>query len=826
MDPHRRLYSFIFKCLFLLALATPTFAQSLDCTPNESWLGLGAGLPGEVKASTEMNGIIYVLHRSSNVTPQLFLEYRISSWDGIAWSAVTSFRLNFGSEDDRDAGLSNFVAVNGEIFMAGRFGGINNDENLGGMAYYNGSAWLPLKGSIDVREISAFGVHNNTLIASANAGGKWRMVQWTGSDWSYIGGESSQANNKRPAYAILSWNGDIYFGAELLNMGPLQSMLLKWNGSTWSILGDLRQGIIRHLFVHNNQLHAAGPWLIAGTDQAKMMIRWDGTTWRGDYPSIPGRVNFNSALLITSHDNQIYAATPPDSTYFDFMPARQIDRFDGTAWVPVSSFDGNINFLANHLGNLYAGGAYSTSCGTPISNFGVLCNSRNCGLISGNVFNDVDDDCLRGSTEKGLARRLVEIMPGFNYAYTDKDGNYSRYISDGSYTVSLGLRDHWITTCPDPPGTHNVTITNGSSATGINFSQRAAASIQDVAVSMISGLARQGRDLVYVITYENTGTTVANGTIRLFLDAALTYDSASVTATRVNPGIVEWDYVGLQIDEIRTIVVHTTVPVSTPMNSEICCRVEIDPTIVAFSIDDRDSTCIPVTSSYDPNDIRVTPYGIEQDGVIPQSTKTLTYWVRFQNTGNDTAFNVIVTDKLSSNLDIASIRLGAASHPFTFSIDRENSLAWTFRDIMLPDSNASEPNSHGFFKFSVNLKPNLPGDTRITNFVDIFFDYNAPVRTNTVTSTISSLMGVDPVPVRPSLAVYPNPARGHLTVTGDMRRGTVVKLRTILGQEVASYLHDGGDRMTIDASSLPAGMYMLEAETANGMSIQRISVVR
>jgi|GEM_PF-3535684 len=54
----------------------------------------------------------------------------------------------------------------------------------------------------------------------------------------------------------------------------------------------------------------------------------------------------------------------------------------------------------------------------------------------------------------------------------------------------------------------------------------------------------------------------------------------------------------------------------------------------------------------------------------------------------------------------------------------------------------------------------------------------------------------------------------------------MVRLRNLPGQEVASYRYDGGRMMTIATSSLPAGTYLLEAETPGGISIQRFPVVR
>jgi hypothetical protein len=58
-------------------------------------------------------------------------------------------------------------------------------------------------------------------------------------------------------------------------------------------------------------------------------------------------------------------------------------------------------------------------------------------------------------------------------------------------------------------------------------------------------------------------------------------------------------------------------------------------------------------------------------------------------------------------------------------------VAWTFDNILLPDSNVNEPESHGYVKFTIELKDSIPQDTKIENFAGIYFDFNDPVITNT-----------------------------------------------------------------------------------------------
>ena len=57
---------------------------------------------------------------------------------------------------------------------------------------------------------------------------------------------------------------------------------------------------------------------------------------------------------------------------------------------------------------------------------------------------------------------------------------------------------------------------------------------------------------------------------------------------------------------------------------------------------------------------------------------------------------------------------------------------------MLPDSNVNEPASHGFIKFRIQQKASNPTGARIENTAAIYFDYNAPVLTNTTWHTIGN----------------------------------------------------------------------------------------
>ena len=149
----------------------------------------------------------------------------------------------------------------------------------------------------------------------------------------------------------------------------------------------------------------------------------------------------------------------------------------------------------------------------------------------------------------------------------------------------------------------------------------------------------------------------------------------------------------------------------------------------------KDIFCGLVIASYDPNDKTGSPLGVGPNHHISPNTK-LDYVIRFQNTGNDTAFTVVIRDTLDLDLDIFSVTAGVSSHDYQFRMHGPRVLEWTFYNILLPDSTTNESNSHGFVTFTVHQIKDLLDGTEINNSVGIYFDFNEPVITNTTSHIV------------------------------------------------------------------------------------------
>ncbi|MCB9279993.1 MAG: T9SS type A sorting domain-containing protein [Lewinellaceae bacterium] len=241
-----------------------------------------------------------------------------------------------------------------------------------------------------------------------------------------------------------------------------------------------------------------------------------------------------------------------------------------------------------------------------------------------------------------------------------------------------------------------------------------------------------------------------------------------------------------------------------------------------FSVDGNsessDTDCSQNVGSYDPNDKTAFPEGYKSDNEIYPNLP-IEYLIRFQNTGTDTAFRVVVIDTLSKYLDPATIQPGASSHPYRFELYGPGIARFTFDPIALPDSTANEPASRGFVKFTIAQRPDLPEGTRIENQAGIYFDYNAPVLTNTTFHTVwdylnSPNSAVESPSKMIALLLVPNPVSrtAGLSIQGaDIESGELVlydgfgKMVTV--QPIRS------NRAELNVQYLPAGLYFFRARS-------------
>ncbi len=224
-----------------------------------------------------------------------------------------------------------------------------------------------------------------------------------------------------------------------------------------------------------------------------------------------------------------------------------------------------------------------------------------------------------------------------------------------------------------------------------------------------------------------------------------------------------------------------------------------------------DIFCDKIIASFDPNDKRAFPEGYEPQHYIEQNT-SIEYIIRFQNTGTDTAFRVVIVDTLSAHLDFSTVQPGSSSHRYVFTPSANGTLIFTFDPIALPDSNTNEPASHGYVQFRVQQMPNVPKGTRIENTAHIYFDVNSPVLTNKTFHTVGDIILSENNPDLPSLQLrlQPNPAKGHcqITYTGLTNKNTRLWVVDLLGNLIHEQAFNG--ETTLITNTYAPGLYFVQ----------------
>ena len=228
-----------------------------------------------------------------------------------------------------------------------------------------------------------------------------------------------------------------------------------------------------------------------------------------------------------------------------------------------------------------------------------------------------------------------------------------------------------------------------------------------------------------------------------------------------------------------------------------------------------DNECQEIIGSWDPNDKQGFPVGVTDQHLILPNTP-LEYLIRFQNTGTDTAFNVVVRDTLSQFFDVESIRPGVASAAYEFEIADGNVLIFRFKNIKLVDSFTNEAASHGFVRFGLNQKPDLAWDTEIQNSAAIFFDFNPPVITNTTQHKLgfvqhASAVNETLILQQSNITVFPSPAQAPtaLYLNKELPADAQWRLISPLGKIVESGLLQDG-HLNIKHTNLTSGIYWIE----------------
>lgn len=439
--------------------------------------------------------------------------------------------------------------------------------------------------------------------------------------------------------------------------------------------------------------------------------------------------------------------------------------------------------------------------------------------VKGRVF--VDTDLNEKFSEGDIGLKHITIKEDSNplYTYTNDDGKYSLNLLYDSKRVNLA-HNPYKNIEKITPNYYDLDINDSTiEINDIDFIVTPK-NVNDLTININpQNRARQGRVFLYSATVINNGGITQNACVSITLDSQLTFNRSNHQHDSIKGQTIFWSFDNLKPYEEKRIIIHTNVSDSAERMDTLCSSALVNPKITDIDpSDNQDTIYTIIVGSYDPNIKEVNKPEIINANDVTGSFP-MEYTIHFQNTGNDTAFKVVLRDIIDKDLKIESIEHITSSHNYTLMLNENNQIAFTFNDILLVDSITNEPESHGFVKYRVWTKDNPKRGDEFTNFADIYFDFNEPVTTNTTFNKIDFIKGVKHVVKNTGhLAVYPNPSNGVFTIRADINTPATLQVIDLTGKLVYTETTEAsanGLETKIDINTLPQGIYFIKVYAGN-----------
>jgi hypothetical protein len=271
---------------------------------GSTWSALGSGLSNaECYALGSFQGELYAAGYF-DVAGGVPGTAKLARWDGRQWNSLGAQLELFSNQL---WGLTTWDGGKGgkgdNLYIAGNF------TNIGGsgasfFARYDGKSFHPLgttpiAGNVPLIVFSSH-AHDDGTGEALYIGGRFtsvdgvpasRIARWDGRSWSAVGTSGVTSTGVSQSIMTMTTFDDgsgpaLYVaGQSFTSMdGVPANRVAKWNGTSWSAVGDgFANGIVWKLAVFNDgdgdKLYAFGTFTASGATPLLQTARWNGTSW-------------------------------------------------------------------------------------------------------------------------------------------------------------------------------------------------------------------------------------------------------------------------------------------------------------------------------------------------------------------------------------------------------------------------------------------------------------------------------------------------------------------------------------------------------------------
>lgn len=804
----------------------------------------------------------------------------LARFNGASWDIIYSDSLNMPAGIVR----AQLIDISGNIWVEQRSG----SPTIGKIGFIAENVYTPIRSSF-TEPYNFFPSSTGDLIynekngtwrydgtdlsvdsfANPNAGYRYFAEDLSGNWWSSSGQSSivrfdgvnntnwnpqnsSLPDNIRINGIFLSQNGTIWIKS-------ITKGVAYFDGNDWVVFNTANSGISSDFIIGIGQ---AADGTIIIVDSGGRLNFFDGSNWIIKNANIPGQSTLNEAYLAIKDTSNIWYTKDGHglihyfqgniNSYTTGNSGLSSDQFAGmvrqangdiwlatrVAWGGVIVFDGNTwEILTRDNSPLPHGSIWAMKKdkfgNTWIGGRGYVAKIDNSEdplyPVSGTVFYDANSNGLLDSTELGIPHQKLIFTPGNSIVFSNQDGKYNTFLPPGNYEVELIPSLQYQTSVGTNKLTFVLDFLNLESR-GNNFGLIPSETGVDVAGNLAVGRWRCDRETRIWLTITNRGGSIADSSeLQLILDDRTVFRSADVQPNLQLGDTLIWQVGELLPLESQTIEVFAE-PQQGTIGDTLFTQLLVSSMRDGSLNNNRDSSDSPFFCSFDPNDKLNQPKGIGENFEIKLG-QDIVYTIRFQNTGNDTAYQVSLLDTIDTNLSLESLEILGASHTFETFYLGNRLLQFKFDNIFLPDSLTNPAKSQGYIKYRISPKTMLRPGTSVYNKAAIYFDANPPIITNTTQNTyVDFFTSRIPFVKKNPILVFPNPTRNKLGVDlSNLSPAQLVKIELINLYGVRVQLFpppNPGDR-TFDlhlSESVKPGYYFLSFQFKREKFIVKISV--
>ncbi|HTF81363.1 MAG TPA: hypothetical protein VL947_06555, partial [Cytophagales bacterium] len=252
-------------------------------------------------------------------------------------------------------------------------------------------------------------------------------------------------------------------------------------------------------------------------------------------------------------------------------------------------------------------------------------------FVEGRVYYDMNANGIREITELPYNMLKLAVEPSGLLVFPDQQGNFAfKGLAGSAYSVKVLDSVRFVSVKADNKGNIGVKLLE---------------EIPEVKAFFLLPRARCFTNRPANVTLQNVGVVPAEKVV-----VRLSADNMELLQDSILVDTAIFTYYSIAAGQ----TLHTTYNIQWPEASQVgqtatlrtVTEMYLGGVLAAVK---HDSVQTVIRCSYDPNDKTVTPVGVGNESFTLKED-VLKYLIRFENTGNDTAYHIVIKDTLSNHL--------------------------------------------------------------------------------------------------------------------------------------------------------------------------------